>query len=85
MQLDDFEKYHSAYIRSNLVEYACYWNFPSEYDEDNYIILRIMSALSPQITYEHGHLNGERIKRKQMEWQQNFKHYSNKNTVILRK
>nr|DAK31195.1 MAG TPA: hypothetical protein [Caudoviricetes sp.] len=67
-ELDDFEKYHSAYIRSNLVEYACYWNFPSEYDEDNYIILRIMSDLSTQITYEHGHLNGERIKRKQLEW-----------------
>lgn len=46
MQLDEFEKYHSAYIRSNLVEYICYWNFPSEYDEDNYIILRMMSDLS---------------------------------------
>ena len=59
---------HENSVRKGLIEYACYWNFPSEYDEDNYIILRMMSDLSIQISYEHGHLNGKYIKSKQMEW-----------------
>ena len=65
---DDFDTMHENSVRKGLIEYACYWNFPSEYDEDNYIILRMMSDLSIQINYEHGHLNGKYIKSKQLEW-----------------
>ncbi|KGT09506.1 hypothetical protein NV63_06665 [Elizabethkingia anophelis] len=65
---DDFEETHTYNIRKGLIEYATYWNFKSNTEYDDYIILKINKEVRIEITYQHGDLYREYIENKKQEW-----------------
>lgn len=65
---DDFENTHIMNIERQLIEYATFWNFESDSDYDNYIILKMSKDLRRVILYEDGNLYKKYLEKKKNEW-----------------
>lgn len=65
---DDFEETYEYNIRKGLIEYASYWNFKSDSNYDDYIILKISQKVEIEVVYQHGDLYREYVESKKQEW-----------------